>query len=783
VGLALQSAITITGDRGAIDGLWALPGGELAVASDGGLALVRQGSVVASVPAEGLTDVVPLPGGPPGRVAAIVPSGVRIVRSPDLETVATLQLERRPLGADLVDGDVVRNRERDLLREPRLFVATRGGVVSIGGIEGDAPFVEEVLDMPGPVRDVRWNEATNLVHVLGEEQGHPTLYVVEPHGTTVFADAELPLEPVAWDLDVRREEPTLDRQRAILVAEDGEMAAVRLGGTQSAARAPGALAGALSSAFLYLLLRLVFRRRAIAVVGGSLFAVETLLLAQSRIATPDTFLVALVLAAYLALAAVLSRPPGPRRTAWLLLGMPIVGLLLGLAGSTKWLGWFALGGVLLFLALLEPRTRLVALATATIAGTLVVLDAVNRGLDISVVAVVGLGLAVIAVWAWRWQRMGSPPLVSARVVVWGLVSIPVVAAITYALSYLPYVFLDRDLPQLVAGWPPDHHGETVLDAQARMLAYHAGLAQEHGAGSPWWSWPLVLKPVWAYLESFTGGSASILMPANPVVLWAGSVAAAWAVIRLARRLHPGILLLLVAATVQWLPWARVERVTFLYHVVTAVPFVAGLLAAALVALVSRRTARSWVAARVAVVVAASLPAILWLALRPLCQGLATEPDAGGCAGRLDITLRGPWGDLAIGSTWTLTLAWLLVALPVGAFALLARSPRQLVAGTLVAAVAAAVLLSPVLVGVPVSLDAAILYQALLPTWDSTFQFHRGPGGLPVALVWIGLPCLLIGATAAWAIRRLDARRGGLRDADADSVGADGEARVGGGSLH
>ena len=53
--------------------------------------------------------------------------------------------------------------------------------------------------MPGPVTDIKWDRPTNLVHVLGSApDGTPTIYVVEPHGNAVFADARPGFQPSAW---------------------------------------------------------------------------------------------------------------------------------------------------------------------------------------------------------------------------------------------------------------------------------------------------------------------------------------------------------------------------------------------------------------------------------------------------------------------------------------------------------------------------------------------------------------------------------------------------------
>ena len=301
------------------------------------------------------------------------------------------------------------------------------------------------------------------------------------------------------------------------------------------------LLGALSGALLYLLLRVIVKRRSAAIVGAVLFLSESLLFSQSRIATPDVYTLFFVLAGYLALAAVLTRASPSLRSPWVLLGFPAVGVLLGLAASTKWTGVFAIGGALLFLLLVVPRTRWFAVLAAAIAsGVLAGVAASGVNPDPTFAVVVGVVTAVLMWWVLRWERQPRRGAhVSGRVLAFALAAVPIAAAVVYVLMYVPFLFLDAGSPQLIAGWPPDHHGQTLLALQQQMFSYHSNLTVTHGAGSPWWSWPLLLKPLWAYLEFFRIDAAGILMPANPVILWLGVVAVGWGVLTLTRRFQAG----------------------------------------------------------------------------------------------------------------------------------------------------------------------------------------------------------------------------------------------------
>jgi hypothetical protein len=122
-----------------------------------------------------------------------------------------------------------------------------------------------------------------------------------------------------------------------------------------------------------------------------------------------------------------------------------------------------------------------------------------------------------------------------------------------------------------------------------MFGYHFGLQAGHPSSSPWWSWPLDLKPVWFYGHDFDGERIGVIYNGgNPILFWAGVPAIAWGALQAWRRRSPALVLLVVAFAFQFLPWTRIERATFHYHYLTAV-----ILAMVAVAYVVDEALRSW----------------------------------------------------------------------------------------------------------------------------------------------------------------------------------------------
>ena len=166
--------------------------------------------------------------------------------------------------------------------------------------------------LPGLGSLVAYDEASQMVHILGLAPDAPadgpwTVYVVEPHGNAVFADARLPgrLRPVRLG---RRLQPRLPVR--------GPPAAPRLrpataprprstpDRTPSPGGFPGVIAGALTLGLLYLLARILFRRRLVAGLVGLFVLFDGMFFVQSRIGMNDVYVGLFIVAAYTVFAAV-----------------------------------------------------------------------------------------------------------------------------------------------------------------------------------------------------------------------------------------------------------------------------------------------------------------------------------------------------------------------------------------------------------------------------------------------------------------------------------------------
>ena len=185
--------------------------------------------------------------------------------------------------------------------------------------------------------------------------------------------------------------------------------------------------------------------------------------------------------------------------------------------------------------------------------------------------------AVLLMWrAWRsmrdpasdarWFRPGE---MGGFAWSWVGVCLLVVPLVVYGLTYIPYLQLGHDWA--VGGGPG--YGWSVDELHAQMFGYHFNLKAGHDSASPWWSWPLALKPTWFYSGSFDGRQLAVIYNGgNPILFWAGIPALAACAVLAWKRRSMALVLIVAAFAFQYVPWIRIERATFAYHYLTAVIF-------------------------------------------------------------------------------------------------------------------------------------------------------------------------------------------------------------------
>ncbi|HKF86185.1 MAG TPA: phospholipid carrier-dependent glycosyltransferase [Candidatus Limnocylindrales bacterium] len=669
---ALEEAIT----DGRLEGITIEPVGQLAVAGADGVTFLG--------PSGAVTATVALPG---GATAVALVSGID-------------------------DGTQVYATTPGENGEPEVAIIAVTGEDAKNG-----PNRKDTFPLPGAGERIVYDQASELVEVLGARQdgGGSTIYMVEPHGRAVFADHELPYAPSAWVLDHNGDYPADSRGAILAFGSAGAVAAVDVGHYHFSWRLPGVILGALTVGVLFLLARVLFARREVAVLVGLFAILDGMFFVQSRIAMNDVYTGFFILAAYLLFAWLWIER---RRARWFWLLLPAIGVLLGLALAAKWVAAYAIGalgililvrsalgrivlivglvgvtGVLGWMAMAVPSEStltgnllfplimiMLTLAAVVVSvyhpiawsdeevrlavggpallGMLIVLGAIALGrADAEVVAgplilnplTLGFALVVLGGLAYAtfqvagrygvgpvarpvpvsegpihlpppaepaegWLRLGSG---MGLPIVWMIVCLLAIPLGVYVALYVPWSLIDGN--QLVAGWPAGHAGQTLVALTEAMYRYHNDLTAAHAASSPWWAWPLNLKPVWFYQGSYASSTAgSIYDAGNMVIWWMGIPAMAFVAYQAFKRRSLALALVLIAFLCQWVSWARIDRASFQYHYYTSLPFVVLSLGYFMAELWHGASRRTWLLARVAAAVALMGPVVLWLLRLPLC---------------------------------------------------------------------------------------------------------------------------------------------------------------------
>lgn len=471
-----------------------------------------------------------------GRSAFVLTTGGHLVRVSDQGEASTLADDAGGVAAAKDDVEVwatFPGRQQvvaygedgaakttiNVLGRPRAVVASTDAdrvLVSdassqrIESIDTEAKTRTDSLDGPSPDRFVEI-PATGLVWAFDGRHGR----VIEPRGLSVMGRLTLEAAPRAL---------AADRAHNRILAVGSDAVSCAANRIPFAWRFGSALFGSLIAALVLLIALRLTGSALTGALAAFFVAVDGLAYVLSRIAMNDSYVTAfLLLAWFAALGCLYQRgarddPEAGPGSRWAALGwLALAGVASGLAIASKWVGLYAMAGIaLLFLWDLRSRGR---------------------------AGVVGIA---------------GPPAAGVAVVFAMMVLVPFGV---YLASYAPYFSLGHTFAEF-------------LRQTKGMYDYHAHLTATHPYGSPWYGWPIGRRAVWLYLGTDAGRRAEIWTVMNPIVAVGGAVGIGAVAVAAWRRRSIALAVIPLGALVQFLPWATVSRVTFLYHYLPDVPFLA-----------------------------------------------------------------------------------------------------------------------------------------------------------------------------------------------------------------
>ncbi len=339
-------------------------------------------------------------------------------------------------------------------------------------------------------------------------------------------------------------------------------------------RFAGTLIGVLMLPALYLLAKQLTRRRELATFAMLLFAFDLMHYTQTRIATIDSFPVFFIILSVLCMArymmadafAVPAKPDAyskPRvfTKSYLRSLLPLLfsGVFMGLSIASKWIGLYAAIGLALLFGVAiyrQFRTGMIAF-----------------DMDITTENTAMQNARI----TWARDLTLKSILVTCLFCLVFFIAIP---AVIYYLSYIPY--LSPSGPVTIA---------RLISAQQSMFAYQStpGLGMDHPFNSPWWQWPLILKPMWFSQDKFEpeGFASTIMCMGNPWIFYAGALCmvivfglfvSKYLAVRGGLRYRQGdgnltLTVIVVGFLAQYLPWVLVPRSMYIYHYFASVPFI------------------------------------------------------------------------------------------------------------------------------------------------------------------------------------------------------------------
>lgn len=323
----------------------------------------------------------------------------------------------------------------------------------------------------------------------------------------------------------------------------------------------GALTGLIMLPAMYLLARQLTKRRDLSIFSMLVMTFDLMHFAQTRLATIDSYPVLFIMLSVLCMLRFMQsdffKTGRTFYKTWIPLGLS--GLFMGLGIASKWIGIYsAVGLAVLFFSQMFRVAR---------AGY------VASGMEVDAYEGEAKQRLIVA----REKTM-KRILLTCLACVGFFILIP---ALIYYLSYIPHLSATGKVSL-----------ERLIDVQKSMFAYHSqpGLGMDHPFQSPWYEWPLILKPMWFAKDYYepAGLGSTIMCMGNPFIFYTGALAmvgvlAAFVIKHLSVgrggvRLRQGngnlsLYVLTIGFLAQYLPWVLVPRSMYMYHYFASVPFI------------------------------------------------------------------------------------------------------------------------------------------------------------------------------------------------------------------
>lgn len=290
-------------------------------------------------------------------------------------------------------------------------------------------------------------------------------------------------------------------------------------------RLMGNIAGILMIPVIYIFAKDLFKKRKWAILAAILMTFDCFHFAQTRMGTVDSFLVLFIMLSSLFMYRYCSLDDNaPLKKKLINLGLS--GIFVGCSIATKWTGFYA--GLALCIAFFTH---------------FIISNIKGRKNHKKV-------------------KFEKDDLIVILSCIGFFVIIPLVI---YILCYLLF-------PNL---YPYHINGiSDIIKETEAMYKYHATLDATHDFTSKWYTWPLMVKPVWYYVSYFNGDlKGTITGIGNPAIWWFGILGAIYVLIDTIKNRKKETSYILLFILCMWLPYVFIGRIMFMYHYFPVLPFI------------------------------------------------------------------------------------------------------------------------------------------------------------------------------------------------------------------
>ncbi|WP_139902642.1 glycosyltransferase family 39 protein [Clostridium thermarum] len=312
-------------------------------------------------------------------------------------------------------------------------------------------------------------------------------------------------------------------------------------------RIAGTLFGIAMITCIYILGKRLFKRTEFAFLTAFLLTFDFMHFTQTRIATVDGYAVFFIILMYYFMLKFIETKPSKAGLKKSIVSLGLSGLFFAFGAATKWICIYAAVGlaILFFKEIYDRYTEYKkAVEYLRLENAAENMDEYEACSNIKA----------------NFKKH------TVKTIGWAVLFFIVIPLAVYIASYIPFMMIPG----------PGHGLIDVFKVQVRMFSYHNDLVATHPYASPWYEWPIILRPMWYYYGKDylpAGKMSSIVAMGNPAVWWLGSLAFIAVIIIGLKKKDKVAFFIVLGGLSNYLPWVLVSRITFIYHFFASVPFI------------------------------------------------------------------------------------------------------------------------------------------------------------------------------------------------------------------